>query len=88
MVVHGQTGLSPVIVSIGVNSVRKKIVGRLSGPFGVAIHPSAVVSPSAKIGEGTVIMAGAVVNADAVIGRHCIINTGASVALESQTLRR
>ena len=88
MVVHGQTGLSPVIVSIGVNSVRKKIVGRLSGAFGVAIHPSAVVSPSAKIGEGTVIMAGAVVNADAVIGRHCIINTGASVALESQTLRR
>ena len=36
--------------------------------FGIAIHPSAVVSPSAKIGEGTVIMAGAVVCAGAVIG--------------------
>ncbi len=78
-VVHDGTGFSPVIVSIGVNNVRKKIVGRLAGPFGVAIHPSAVVSPSAEIGEGTVIMAGAVVNADAVIGKHCIINTGASV---------
>ncbi len=78
-VVQDGTGLSPVIVSIGVNSVRKMVAGKLSGPFGVAVHPSAVVSPSAKIGEGTVIMAGAVVNADAVIGRHCIINTGASV---------
>ena len=78
-VVHDGTVLSPVIVSIGVNSVRKKIVGRLAGPFGVAIHPTAVVSPSAKVGEGTVVMAGAVVNADAVIGKHCIINTGASI---------
>jgi sugar O-acyltransferase (sialic acid O-acetyltransferase NeuD family) len=83
-VLHNADGLSPMIVSVGVNAVRKRIVERLhSGnpgiSFGIAIHPSAVVSPSAKLGEGTVIMAGAVVNADAVIGKHCIINTGASV---------
>ncbi len=79
MVLHDKVSLAPVIVSIGDNAVRKEIVCRLTGPFGVAIHPSAVVSPSAKIGEGTVIMAGAVVNADAIIGKHCIINTGASI---------
>ena len=83
-VLHDATGLSPLIVSIGVNKIRKMIVERLTrnNPaivFGQAIHPSAVVSLSAKIGEGTVVMAGAVINADAVIGKHCIINTGATV---------
>lgn len=78
-VVHSAEGLSPMIVSIGVNSVRKRIVQRLCCEFATAIHPSAVVSPSAVIGEGTVVMAGAIINADAVIGKHCIVNTGASV---------
>lgn len=78
-VFHCETSFSPMIVSIGVNSIRKKVVEKLDCQFGVAIHPSAIVSPSAKIGEGTVVMAGAIINADAVIGKHCIINTGASV---------
>lgn len=83
-VMHDATGLSPMIVSIGVNRIRKMIVERLKAnnpdiKFVTAIHPSAVISPSAKIGEGTVVMAGAVINADAVIGNHCIVNTGATV---------
>ena len=78
-VLHCADGLSPVIVSVGDNRDRKQIVGRLSCDYGTAIHPSAVVSPSAKIGEGTVVMPGAVINAGAVIGRHCIVNTGASI---------
>lgn len=83
-VLHNATGLSPMIVSIGVNKIRKMIVERLKGynsaiEFMSAIHPSAVISPTAKIGEGTVVMAGAVINADAVIGKHCIVNTGATI---------
>lgn len=83
-VVHDAAGLSPMIVSIGVNKVRKMIVEGLKAnnsaiEFATAIHPSAVISPSAKIGEGSVVMAGAVVNADAVIGKHCIVNTGATI---------
>ena len=83
-VLHSAEGCSPVIVSIGVNRIRKMIAERLqaadsSVEFATAIHPSAVVSPSAKIGEGTVVMAGAVINADAVIGKHSIVNTGATV---------
>lgn len=83
-VLHDAEGLSPIIVSIGVNNVRKAVVQRLMADnlnieFGIAIHPSAVISPSAQIGEGTVVMAGAVINACAVIGRHCIVNTGATV---------
>ena len=78
-VVHSVEGIEEMIVSIGSNKTRKMIAGKLGCRFGVAIHPSAIVSPSATIGEGTVVMPGAIVNADAVIGRHCIVNTGASV---------
>ena len=71
--------VGPLIISIGANPVRKLVAGRVPQEFATAIHPSAVVSPSACIGEGTVVMQGAVVQADARIGRHCIVNTGASV---------
>lgn len=78
-VFHQAEGLSPMIVSIGINKTRRHIVEKLDCEFAKAIHPTAIVSPSAKIGEGTVVMPGAIINADAVIGKHCIINTGASV---------
>lgn len=79
LVFHSVDNSSPVIVSIGDNKIRKNIVRKLSCGFGKAIHPSAIISPSAKIGEGTVVMPGAIINADAIIGKHCIINTGASI---------
>lgn len=87
-VVHDATGLSPIIVSIGANRIRQLVVEKLIAnavnsnyvlEFTTAIHPSAIVSPTAQIGEGTVVMAGAIINADAVIGKHCIINTGATI---------
>lgn len=78
-VLHQADGLRPIIVSIGCNKTRKSIAERLCCEFGKAIHPSAVVSPTAVIGEGTVVMAGTIINADVVIGKHCIINTGASI---------
>ena len=49
-----------MIVSIGVNRIRRMIVDRLVAKansegrpleFATAIHPSAIISPSAKIGE-------------------------------------
>lgn len=71
------------IVSIGSNAARCKVAARLQ-KCGVtiapaAVHPSAVVSPSATLGRGTVVMPGAIINARAAVGSHCIINTGASV---------
>jgi sugar O-acyltransferase (sialic acid O-acetyltransferase NeuD family) len=44
-----------------------------------AIHPSAVVMPSATMGEGNMIAAASVVNSNASVGNHVIINTGAVV---------
>jgi acetyltransferase EpsM len=43
------------------------------------IHKTAVISPSAVIGNGTVIMANATINANAKIGNHCIIHSGAVI---------
>ena len=71
-----------LIVSIGGNSVRRRVAERLAaagGRFGVAIHPAAIVSESAEIGEGSVVMAGAIINPNVKIGKHCIINTGAVI---------
>ena len=70
-----------VIVCIGVNSTRKKVVEKLNNytTFGIAIHPKAIVSESAIIGDGTVVMAGAVINPSVKVGQHCIVNTCASI---------
>ncbi|KOF09005.1 hypothetical protein AC739_17200 [Planococcus glaciei] len=71
-----------VIVAIGANAVRKKIVEQLglsAEHYATAIHKEAIVSPSAVIGVGTVVMPGAVVNAAAQIGNHSIINSRAVV---------
>lgn len=71
-----------VIVAVGSNSTRQQLVQRLELPvetYATIIHPSATVSPSAKIGHGCVINAGAIVNADAIVGQHVIINSNAVV---------
>lgn len=68
-----------IIVSIGRNIVRKKIVSQLNGRFLQSIHPSVNLSKSALLGSGTVIMAGVCVNADVKIGNNVILNTNASI---------
>lgn len=80
-VLHGVKEVSPVIISIGINGTRRKVVEKQDPTtvYGTAIHPSAIVSPHATIEEGTVVMQGAIVQTGTQIGKHCIINTGASV---------
>jgi sugar O-acyltransferase (sialic acid O-acetyltransferase NeuD family) len=57
--------------------MRREIISSLGineGRFATVIHPSARVSPLAKIGHNVLIMAGAVVTSNAVIGNHvCIL---------------
>lgn len=67
------------IIGIGSNQIREKISHEYAVNWYTAIHPSAIVSPSASIGLGTVIMPTAVVNSKAVIGNHVIINTAAVI---------
>lgn len=74
-------GDEELIISVGLNHIRKKIVDKLPGEirYGNAIHPSAIMSEHASLGEGTVVMQGAVIQSSVSIGKHCIINTTASV---------
>lgn len=70
------------IVAIGNNQLRKAVVARLrAAEFELAtvIHPRAIVSPSAKIGQGSAIMAGAVIGTEAKLGEGVIVNCGAVV---------
>ncbi len=68
-----------LIISIGNNSVRKRISQENTASFATAIHPAALLSSSVVVGPGTVVMAGAIVNPEVVIGNHCIINTAAVI---------
>lgn len=69
----------PTVIAIGDNRTRRKIAETLSITWATIIHPTAVIDPTAQIGEGTVVCAGAFVLVDAVVGRHVIINTAASI---------
>jgi sugar O-acyltransferase (sialic acid O-acetyltransferase NeuD family) len=75
-------GDTPVHIAIGDNRVRAACF-RTATACGLRtatlVHPAAIVSPSAAIGEGTLVMPGAFVNAGARVGRNVIVNTGAIV---------
>jgi UDP-perosamine 4-acetyltransferase len=84
-VVVAEHGIRAAVVAIGDNALRAERYGQLRRAdvkLLNAIHPSAVVSSTATLGEGNVICAGAFVNTLAVIGDNCIINTGAIVEHE------
>jgi len=75
-------GTRHAFVALGANAPRLRL-GRalLAQGFEMPslIHPSATISPSARIGRGVAVMAGAVINASAEIGDFCIVNTLASI---------
>jgi sugar O-acyltransferase (sialic acid O-acetyltransferase NeuD family) len=74
-------------VSIGSNEARARcFVRALKSGLAPAtlVHPTAVISPAAFVGEGTVVMPRAVVNPDARIGKDCIINTAAVIEHDCQ----
>jgi len=67
---------------VGHNFIREKIHVQMSDFLGNpinAIHPSAVISSSVKIGDGVMIAANATINPLAEIGRGVICNTSCTI---------
>lgn len=70
------------VVAIGNNRLRLIFQHRLvDAGFELAsvVHPSARISPFARIGAGSVVFANAVINVDTVIGEGAIVNTAATI---------
>jgi UDP-perosamine 4-acetyltransferase len=70
------------IVAIGDNRVRSSyadLVLQSDLELVNAIHPSAIISPTAKIGLNVVIAAGAIVSTDVHLADGAVVNTGAIV---------
>ena len=80
-------GCSRYLVSIGNNEIRaacfQKALEHGLLPVNL-VHPSAVISESARLEDGTVVMARVVINAGAQIGKNCILNTAAVVEHDCQ----
>jgi UDP-perosamine 4-acetyltransferase len=77
-----EQGVTAAVIAIGDNRLRQAL-GRAAQARGFTlppvIHPTALVSPSAFVGEGVVIMAGARVGARARLEQLAIVNTSAVV---------
>lgn len=68
------------IIAIGDNKSRFAICNRVvNAKWITLVHPTAIVSKDASIGEGSVVMAGAIIQPGVSIGKHCIVNTGACI---------
>jgi acetyltransferase EpsM len=68
-----------IILSIGKNLTRKRIADNSSYTYGIAIHPTAILSGDVLLGSGSVVMAAAIINPGSRVGKHCIINTAAVI---------
>jgi UDP-perosamine 4-acetyltransferase len=78
---EGVLGVAAVI-AIGDNATRLRVAAQCRA-VGIAlppvIHPAALVSPHARLGEGVQVMARALIGPEAVVGPLCLVNTGAIV---------
>lgn len=74
----------PLIIAIGNNTARSKIVAKIRHSMPALIHPSAQLAADVVPGAGTIVLANAVIQAGAKIGRHCLVNANVVIDHEVQ----
>ena len=77
-----QKTIDAAAIAFGDNATRQRyfeLVRKAGIEAATLVHPSAVISPHARLGAGVIVLAGVVVNAGAVIGDNVCLNTGCSV---------
>lgn len=77
-----QVEATAAVIAIGDTAARKRLHAELEGHFSFPflIHPSAVVSASARLADGVLVMQNAVVNADAVVEAGALVNVACCIA--------
>ncbi|MCK9256709.1 MAG: acetyltransferase [Sulfurospirillaceae bacterium] len=76
----------PVALAIESNHRRKVLFQKLKSmglKIETLIHPSAIISKSAKIEEGCAVMAGVIINHGAILEKGVIVNSGSIVEYKS-----
>lgn len=79
---YGAREREAVLVAVGTPEARSAVHRRLAGRgawLSAYVHPSAVVSPSARLGAGALICPFAIVNRNAVLGEGVLVNVHGSV---------
>ncbi|MBK03904.1 MAG: hypothetical protein CL932_10845 [Deltaproteobacteria bacterium] len=70
------------VIALGSPALRKRLthmIADMGHSFATLIDPTAIIQPSATIGEGTIVLPRVVVSSAAHIGQHCLLNIGAIV---------
>lgn len=82
-----ENGVRGAIVAVGDNEIRAAHFMKLKD-MGLelvnAIHPTAYITPSARVGNGVTVAIGATISTGARIGNNVIINSGAIVEHENE----
>jgi UDP-perosamine 4-acetyltransferase len=76
------TSVLITVGSVGDNTPRKKLydnLKQLGFSYINAVHPSAILSGYATLGEGNTLMAGSIIGPGAEIGNNVIVNTGSII---------
>lgn len=79
--------ISAAIPAVGNNHVRQvwfQKLKELAIPIATVIHPSAMISPTAELGEGSCILAGCVIGVDVRIEQGVIVNLSSAIDHDSE----
>ncbi|MFC1822110.1 acetyltransferase [Thermodesulfobacteriota bacterium] len=81
-----QMGAFKVLIASDNMEMRSELIARAKEedwPLANIIHPSAVISPSIRLGQGILISSGVIIGPGATIGDHVILNSAVTVDHDS-----